>query len=281
MSVEFARAVADTALADRRRWRSGALVPADAAGAEPGQTSCAQAECVMEGGDGFTLEVTLRFRQVEVRTVHRLLPGVDDLRPVGSLEVDGRPVLSGDDALEHEVTYVVDHRTISGTGSRHTVRIAGGVDRDPIRDATGELVGEVVRERRGLRAVLGVTVYPVEGTPDAARIRVWVENRTEPDPAAGLDVLPSAMLAVHLIIAARDAAFVSLATPPDWAIAAVESCANVGLWPVLTGPPGRRDVLLAAPVTLGDHPELPAPTAPRRDPAATVTPPAVPHQRQA
>jgi hypothetical protein len=279
MSVEFARAVADTALADRRRWRTGALVPANAAAAEPGQTSCAQAECVLEVGAGFTLRVTLRFRQVERRTVHRLLPEAEDLRPVGSLEVDGRPVVSGDDSLEHEVTYVVDHRTVSGSGSRHTVRIAGGVDRDPIRDATGDLVGEVVRERRDLRAVLGLNVYPVDDNPDAVRVRVWVENRTEPDPAAGLELLPSAMLAVHLILAAEDAAFISMAAPPDWAIAAVESCANVGLWPVLTGPPGRRDVLLAAPVTLDDHPELPAPTRP--DPGAAPPATAVPHQRSA
>jgi len=277
MSVEFARAVADTALADRRHWRAGALVPADAAAAEPGLGSCAQAECVMEVGAGFTLRVTLRFRQIERRTVHRLLPEGEDLRPVGSLEVDGHPVVSGDDALEHEVTYVVDHRTVSGSGSRHTLHIAGGADRDAIRDATGEIVGEVVRERRDLRAVLGLNVYPVGAPREAVRVRVWVENRTEPDPAAGLEVLPSAMLAVHLILAAKDAAFVSMAAPPAWATAAVESCANVGLWPVLTGPPGRRDVLLAAPVTLDDHPELPAPA--RRDPAVAPPVPAVPHQR--
>jgi hypothetical protein len=257
MSVEVARAVADTVLADRTWWRSGVLMPADVVAADPGQTSCAQAECVVEAREGFTLRVTLRFRQVERRTVHRWLPEAEELRPVGSLEVDGRPLLSGDDAVEHEVTYVVDDRTISGSGPRHAVRIAGTVERDAVRDLAGTLAGAVVRERRDICAMLGLSAYAVPDTPGALRVRVWVENHTDSGAGAGLDALPSAMLAVHLILAAQDGAFVSMADPPAWATEAVEGCANVGLWPVLTGPPGRRDVVLAAPLALGDHPEVP------------------------
>jgi hypothetical protein len=59
-----------------------------------------------------------------------------------------------------------------------------------------------------------------------------------------------------MIITISGGAFVSMTDPPEWAQAAVLSCENIGCWPVLAGPPDCREVMLASPIILPDHPEL-------------------------
>jgi hypothetical protein len=49
--------------------------------------------------------------------------------------------------------------------------------------------------------------------------------------------------------------------PPEWAKPAVAECQNTGVWPVLADPDGGRQVVLASPIILYDHPEL-APESP-------------------
>jgi hypothetical protein len=59
-------------------------------------------------------------------------------------------------------------------------------------------------------------------------------------------------------------AFLSMTDPPEWAAAEIAACDNVGLWPVLVDPEGQADgrqVMLASPIILPDHPEL-APESP-------------------
>jgi hypothetical protein len=49
--------------------------------------------------------------------------------------------------------------------------------------------------------------------------------------------------------------------PPEWASAQVGGCHNTGCWPVLAGPEESRQVMLAAPIILPDHPQV-APESP-------------------
>jgi hypothetical protein len=44
--------------------------------------------------------------------------------------------------------------------------------------------------------------------------------------------------------------------PPEWASAQVAACQNSGCWPVLGGPEGSHQVMLAAPIILPDHPQV-------------------------
>jgi hypothetical protein len=55
--------------------------------------------------------------------------------------------------------------------------------------------------------------------------------------------------------------FISMTDPPEWAKPAVAECQNTGSWPVLAEPGDGRQVMLAAPIILYDHPEL-APESP-------------------
>jgi hypothetical protein len=117
------------------------------------------------------------------------------------------------------------------------------------------------RVREPLRGKVSVRMTPVRGPWNAMRIRVRVENETQADPETREAALPHALVAMHLLLAVEDGAFVSMVDPPEWAREAVDVCNSKGLWPVLAGPPDRRDVMLAAPIILYDHVRI-APESP-------------------
>ena len=98
----------------------------------------------------------------------------------------------------------------------------------------------------------------VAGPYRALRLRVRVENRTQPpaSPASRPDALPYALISAHLLIGIGGGTFLSMTDPPEWAAAEIAACAQEGTWPVLTGPPDCRGLMLAAPVILPDHPEI-------------------------
>jgi hypothetical protein len=95
------------------------------------------------------------------------------------------------------------------------------------------------------------------------RLRVRVENVTPwGHPGARRDtVLPASCLSTHLLLSLSGGEFVSLLDPPDWAAEAAGACRNTRAYPVLAGEPGERDLVLAAPIVLYDHPRL-APESP-------------------
>jgi hypothetical protein len=64
------------------------------------------------------------------------------------------------------------------------------------------------------------------------------------------------LVAVHTLLAAHDAAFVSLLDPPASAREAVAGCANDGTFPVLIGTEGESQVVLSSPIILYDHPAV-------------------------
>lgn len=268
MDIDAARTIADTVLCagpvlrpyraashrDPSRWQFGVLMPADLAAGDESLSATAQVECLVEAGPGVRLRVLLRFLQVRRRTVYRWLPDLGRFKPVGALDVDGAAVASCDEPVEHELLVEVDGATLRGAGALHTVRVPGGFDRTELHDARGALVGQLVRHRRPLCAMLNVSAVPVPAPRPTLRLRVWVENRTRAGADGHEVALTTALVASHLILSIDGGAFVSMVDPPGWAAEAVENCANVGLWPVLAGPPGGHDTLLATPRILRDHP---------------------------
>ncbi|MEV0715698.1 hypothetical protein [Asanoa sp. NPDC050611] len=268
MDIDAARTIADTVLCagpvlrpyraaghrDPSRWQFGLLMPADLAAADESLSAVAQTECLVEAGGPVRLRVLLRFLQVQRRGVYRWLPDYGRFKPVGSLDVDGTAVVSCDEPVEHERLVEIDDGTLRAAGARLTVRVPGGFDRSELHDTRGALVGQVVRHRRPLCAMLNVSAAPVPAPRPALRLRVWVENRTRAGAHGDEVALTTALVASHLILSVEGGGFVSMVDPPGWAAEAVENCANVGLWPILAGPPGRHDTLLATPRILRDHP---------------------------
>jgi hypothetical protein len=139
-------------------------------------------------------------------------------------ELDGH--LAWDEATEREV----------GPGP---FQIPAGTETEPLPN------GEIVRSWRELHGVVDLTIAE-------DRVTVRIENTTPWSGDAREDALRQTLCSTHAILRTRDGKFVS-ATESD--------CESAGLWPVLVGEEGARDTMLAAPIILGDYPQI-APESP-------------------
>jgi hypothetical protein len=242
VNLNAARAVADAVLYEgyilypyrasaqknQSRWQFGVAMPPGYSASDPSERSFLQTECVLEHAGQPTVEVVVRFLQVQRRTSA------------------GQP--SWDEAVEREVTVEVD--------AAHLLR-GGRVERFEL-PAGEEHEGTVVRRRERVSGIVTVQAGPLPGPWNAARLRVRVDNHSAPDPLPRTrdEALPTALVAAHLIIGVADGQFVSSIDPPEWAKPEVEACQNTGCWPVLAGPGGGRQVMLCSPIILYDHPEI-------------------------
>jgi hypothetical protein len=226
---------------NRSRWQFGVVMSPGYAAADPSESAVTQTECVLEHSGEPSLQIVLRFLQVQRRTA---AGGPDADGPdADGADADGA---SWDEAVEREVT--VDVTALLGEGWVREFVIPGGEDRE----------GDLIRRRERLVGAVSVRTSPVPGPWRAVRLTIRVENRT-PTPSAPesrTDALPSALVAAHLIVGASGGEFISMTDPPEWAKPAVATCQNIGGWPVLADPDGRRRVILSAPIILYDNPEL-------------------------
>jgi hypothetical protein len=225
------------------RWQFGVLMPPGYAEFDPSEPSSVQTECVLEHAGAPTVQVVLRFLQVQRRTTDPPEPGAR----------------AWDEAVEREVEFTIDTDELLGAGLVREFSVPGGEDREAGPN------GFTVRRRVPLDGLVDVTATPVPGPWRAVRLRVRVQNQS-----AGVDgalprrrdeALPFALVATHAILAVSGGQFVSMTDPPEWAKPAVTGCENVGAWPVLAEGGGGRSVVLASPIILYDHPEL-APESP-------------------
>ena len=242
MNLNAARSVADAVLYEgyilypyrasaqknQSRWQFGVAMSPGYCAVDPSERSFLQTECVFEHTGQPTVEVVVRFLQVQRRTAA------------------GQP--SWDEAVEQEVTVTVDAARL----------LRGGRVEGFARPAGQEREAALVRRRERVSGIVSVQAGPLPGPWSAARLRVRVDNHSAPDPVPRTrdEALPTALVAAHLIIGIDGGQFVSSIDPPEWAKPAVEACENIGCWPVLAGPGGGRQVMLATPIILYDHPEI-------------------------
>ncbi|HET6611885.1 MAG TPA: hydrogenase maturation protease [Kofleriaceae bacterium] len=114
-----------------------------------------------------------------------------------------------------------------------------------------------------IRGAITVCAHAHDAATPLLAARVTVANRTPwARPHASRDeILPSSLLATHMIATVTGGRFVSLFDPPPFARTAAAACKPEGLYSVLAGDPGARDAILAAPIILYDHPRI-APESP-------------------
>jgi hypothetical protein len=224
---------------NRSRWQFGVVMSPGYAAADPSESAFTQTECVLEHSGRPSLQIVLRFLQVQRRST--------------ADATGGSAGPDWDEAVETEVTAEVP--ALPGAGGEGWVKefvIPGGQDRD----------GDVIRRRQPLAGAVSVRTSPVPGPWRAVRLAIRVENRTAATtPGSRPDALPTALVAAHLIVCADGGEFISMTDPPEWAKPAVDACQNTGAWPVLADPDGGRRVILSAPIILYDNPEL-APESP-------------------
>jgi hypothetical protein len=233
---------------NRSRWQFGVVMAPGYAAVEPSESSFTRTECVLEHSGQPAVQVILRFLQVQRRSTEAARPGVP----------------AWDEAVEREIEFTAGPAELLGPGVVREFSVPGGEDREPL---AGEESGFAVRRRQPLAGAVSVRTTPVPGPWRAVRLQVRVENRTAavsisgPAPALRDEALPTALVAAHVIVTASGGQFISMTDPPEWAKPAVAECENTGSWPVLADPGGGRQVLLASPIILYDHPEL-APESP-------------------
>jgi hypothetical protein len=120
--------------------------------------------------------------------------------------------------------------------------------------------GRVVRERWALRATLSIEVDPVEAAPSLRKLRVRVENDSEVVAGERAGALRTALVSTHVLLAAENAAFLSVLDPPQPAAEATAALRNRQVFPVLIGAAGadeqRAPLVLASPIILYDFAQV-------------------------
>ena len=221
------------------RFQFGVLMPPAYAAADESERSACQLECLAECGDGASVEILVRYLQLQRRAGE---PGDDPW----------------DEAAECEQWLSVPVRVLLGPGTRQPFQSPAGESAEDRTDEEGGPPGRVIRRWPRLDGLIDARAERVAGPYGALRLRVRVENRTQalPAPRRRADALPYALISAHVLIGIPGGSFLSMTDPPEWAAAEVAACASTGIWPALAGPPECRNLMLAAPVILADHPEI-------------------------
>jgi hypothetical protein len=260
MSLDEVRRIADAVLYEgyilypyrassqknQSRWQFGVLMPPGYTAVDPSENSALRAECVFEHYGDPAVEVTVRFLQVQRRRT--------EATPDASGPGGAGPAV-WDEAVEREATVTVAGPDLLGPGAVSRFTVPGGEDTETLPGA------RVVRRREPLTGSVSVRATPLPGPWQAARLTAAVTNESGGTAGSRDDALPAALIAAHLIITVSGGAFLSMTDPPEWASHEVGGCQNTGCWPVLAGPEDSRQIMLAAPIILPDHPRV-APESP-------------------
>ncbi len=258
-----------TAIKNRQRWTFGGVFPREYAEANGGDPCTIQAQCLLEGSTDTKIEVRLRFLHIVTREIGVLaeLQAILPLDPaaltrVAVLELDGTRYLPWEEAMEQEVAEIWPLPQLLGRTAETAYSFPPRHDMEPIHGSDGRVAGAVIRSAASLAGALIVAAEPVAN--GVVRLSVRVENRTPltPEMRTRRDLAQHrAFASAHLLLGAEGGAFVSLMDPPPALQGAAAACDNQGVWPVLAGQPGARDIMLASPIILYDYPEI-APESP-------------------
>jgi hydrogenase maturation protease len=255
---------------NRQRWTFGGLFPEAYCQASGGEAWGNQTECLVQGGPATLLEASVRFLHLTARQVGEVIPPlaewpagrVPPFRPVESLRVGDRLYHTWQEAEEREVAVAeCTLGELCATSRGVPFAFPGGWRPEPVRGASGEIAGVLVREQQAVEGVVEAQAGEVED--GLYRVTLRVVNRT-PMAQAGRgrdEALLRSLISTHAILGVRQGEFVSLMDPPARWRGAAQGCRNVGTWPVLVGSEGEKSTVLSAPIILYDYPEV-APESP-------------------
>ncbi|MFD7534642.1 hypothetical protein [Streptomyces sp. NPDC059819] len=253
-----------SAAKNRLRWQFGVLVP-PVWGADTGEHSFQQTECLMEPKADAAFSAELRFLRAQRRTVQRALAD-GTFETVPELHLPDRVLVPWDEGVEERVEVSTSVAALTGGGHRVPFSRAAGEETELVHDAQGAVVGRLVRRAQPIEGVLHLTATEVEGPYCVWKLTALVENTSTwtPQDGVALDreaVLPHSLVAAHLLLHLGSGVFLSMTDPPEWAKGAVAACRNLHTWPVLAGARGHTDLVLSSPIILEDHPAI-APESP-------------------
>jgi hypothetical protein len=244
-----------------RQWieKDGPVPPTVAGSAESWYQ---QTECLLEARSDAEIRVRVRCLQLQAKAVQRAEPD-GRFTAVEELRIGDRRHLSFDEAVPQEADVAATVGQLLDRERVVDIEIPGGEDVEALADLSGRLIGQVIRRRRPLRAVVRLSARAVPGPYPLIQFCVRTENRDEslPAQAARSEALPASLIAAHSILELDGGSFLSLLEPPEWAALAARACRNVHTFPVLAGAQGARNLILSSPIILYDYPRV-APESP-------------------
>jgi len=250
-----------SAIKNRQRWTFGILYPPSyqevVTGTERAQM---HSECLLKVTGETTLQIQLRFLHLLYREIAR--QAEDLLDAVPSLMMDGKLIESRDEgierSLEFEVGPVWRKESRDGTPEIHQFPFSfpGSNEREELKDAGGNVVGEVRRTQRAIHGTVSVVTAKLQ--PDLVKLTIDVTNESAlpGDPGDRNSALLNSLLSAHTILSVAGGEFVSLLDPPEELRGSVAQCKNIGNFPVLAGNEGECDMMLCSPIVLYDYPQI-------------------------
>jgi hydrogenase maturation protease len=258
-------------LKNHKRWTFGGLFPEAYCQCASGDAASLQAECLIQGDAWTTFEAVVRFLHLSDRITGEIdsplvawpSAAEPEYRTVPSLQVGAQRLHTWQEGEEREASL---GRPPLKKLLRHcrSVRFAfPGIRRlEPVRDEDRRIVAVRVHERKAIAGRIEARALAVgEGL---FRVTLRVINCTALDDPVAIDrdaALLRSLASTHVLLGVQHGAFVSLLDPPDRWREEAAACRNVGVWPVLVGPEGQTDTMLASPIILYDYPQV-APESP-------------------
>jgi len=236
------------------RWQFGVLGPDGAAGAGVGELPSMSAEVLMESAPKATVDVLLRFLQVQARVVQSWTG--TDWADADELNVGGTRWISFHEATPRELPLPA----LSAQDRELLVDVPGGEEIEELYDGS-RLVGRLVRTRWPLSGRVTLTA---RGGSDKRLTRLGITVRNDTTWSAGAvegctdrdAAARYSFVGTHLLLTGTGARFVSLLEGPDWSDVDARSCEQSRCWPVLIADDEGGDAVLVAPIILGDHPTI-------------------------
>jgi hypothetical protein len=249
-----------TSAKNQVRWQFGVLGPGGALDAGVGEESSMSAEVVVESRPGATLDMYVRFLQVQSRVVQRHTE--EGWEPVDELLVGGTRWIPFHEAVAREIPLLDLRLADIAGGCLLGLSMPAGEDVEHLHE-DGQVVGRLVRTRWALNGAVTVTCR--RGV-DARLVvlSVQVDNRTGWTPGdvpgwTARDVAARhSFVGSHVLLSAQGTAFVSLLDGPDWADADASTCVQHRCWPVMITDDEGVDAVLVSPIVLGDYPTIAA-----------------------
>jgi hypothetical protein len=252
---------------NQQRWNFGVLCPRSYSEAQNGSEAWTmQTECLVEASSLTGLEVRVRFLQLVARSVGELTTVVNELMPgetpefrlVEKLAVNGKVYQPWQEVLERELCLpVFNVEPLAHRPVHEVFSFSAEKQFEYLREASGPILGVIVRERCAVSGAIEVSAVRVED--GVFRLRVLIRNTTPFEVAQNSsrdEALLSSMVSAHTVLGVQDGGFVSQIAPSERLSEPAASCLNVGTWPVLVGEEGQCDTVLSSPIILYDYPEI-------------------------
>lgn len=250
-----------SAAKNRVRFQWGVLVPPAYSKIDRSERSSSRTQCVVESGAASTMHLVVRFLHLVERRL-QLADHGGGWSDADSLDLGSEVLQTWDDADEVERELVLSFGELRRGSHVERFEVSGNRTEQRLTTVDGQQ-GRVIRVRRPVSFEVKTLLEPIGGPYRIERLTVHVENTTwlAEAPDGRDQALRTALVGCHLLMGVAGGRFVSQMAPPEWARPYVETCINVGTYPVLVGDEASSNMMLSSPIILYDHPQI-APESP-------------------